>query len=157
MACEMAEYWRRQGKTLYEALQSLYKKHGYYKEGLDGLTLEGKSGQEKIGLIMDNFRKEVKTKFGEIKTLYVEDYSIQERTFINGSKKSEPIDLPQENVVKYVLEDQCWVCLRPSGTEPKIKWYFGAYGNNKSVVDERLQMLQKTLHEIIVQPLELTR
>src|SRR5690625_1449610 len=109
MACEMAEYWRRQGKTLYEALQSLYKKHGYYKEGLDGLTLEGKSGQEKIGLIMDNFRKEVKTKFGEIKTLYVEDYSIQERTFINGSKKSEPIDLPQENVVKYVLEDQCWV------------------------------------------------
>src|SRR5699024_9614551 len=128
MACEMAEYWKNKGKTLLDALHELYKQHGFYKEGLDALTLEGKSGQEKIGMNVNNFRSNKREEIGNMETLYVEDYLERKRTYKIAPKKIEKIDLPQENVVKYVLEDNCWVCLRPSGTEPKVKWYYGAYG-----------------------------
>jgi len=154
MACEMAEYWKNKGKTLLDALHELYKQHGFYKEGLDALTLEGKSGQEKIGMIVNNFRSNKREEIGNMETLYVEDYLERKRTYKIAPKKIEKIDLPQENVVKYVLEDNCWVCLRPSGTEPKVKWYYGAYGETEKKVDEKLQMLRETLKEMIVQPLE---
>lgn len=156
MACEMAEYWKSKGKTLLDALKELYKKHGYYKEGLDDLTLEGKSGQEKIRTIVDNFRHNEQDSFGNIKTEYIEDYLHGIRKSKIVAEKVESIDLPEENVVKYILEDQCWVCLRPSGTEPKIKWYYGAYGKTETEVDERLMTLKKSLKKMIEQPIELS-
>lgn len=156
MTAEMAAYWKEQGKTLIDALEDLYIKHGYYKEGLDALTLEGKAGQEKIANIVQAFRQDEKSAFGTIKTEYIEDYLNRKRTGYKN-KKVEKIDLPQENVVKYRLENNCWVCLRPSGTEPKVKWYYGAYGRTEKEADDKFKMLQDALQEIIVQPLELSK
>jgi len=156
MTAEMAAYWKEQGKTLIDALEDLYIKHGYYKEGLDALTLEGKAGQEKIANIVQAFRQDEKSAFGTIKTEYIEDYLNRKRTGYKN-KKVEKIDLPQENVVKYRLENNCWVCLRPSGTEPKVKWYYGAYGRTEKEADDKFKMLQDALQEIIVQPLKLSK
>jgi len=150
IACEMAEHWKRQGLTLLDALAQLYERHGFYKEGIDDLTLEGKSGVEKILSIVDRFRHELITSIGTLQALHKEDYLIGERININNETDKELLQLPRENVVKYLLQDNCWVCLRPSGTEPKIKWYYGAYGKTEKEVDERLTMLQNALHDIIV-------
>ena len=155
MTCEMASYWKAKGKTLLEVLDDLYKKHGYFKEGLDDFVLEGMSGQEKITSIVDTFRNEVQNQIGNLRTEYIEDYLLKKRT--NCNNKVELLDLPQENVVKYILEDNCWVCLRPSGTEPKIKWYYGAYGKTEQEADERFNMLKNSLKEIIFQPLEFVK
>ncbi|MFD2130766.1 phospho-sugar mutase [Pseudogracilibacillus auburnensis] len=156
MACEMAEFWKNKGMTLVDALEKLYKKHGYFKEGLDALTLNGLEGQEKIASIVNDFRHNEQQAYGNMKTIYVEDYLQSTRIYKNGQNKMEKVYLPKENVVKYILEDQCWICLRPSGTEPKVKWYYGAYGKTEKEVDERLSTLEKSLQEIIVQPLHLT-
>lgn len=152
MACEMAAYWQDKGKTLLDALQDLFVEHGFYREGLGSLTLEGKAGQEKIAEIVEHFRQTEIPAFGTIASLYKEDYLKRERVKINDPKQVESLQLPKENVVKYILEDGCWVCLRPSGTEPKIKWYYGAQGKNVGEVEERYKLLEQTLHEIIVQP-----
>ncbi|MEI3604287.1 phospho-sugar mutase [Pseudogracilibacillus sp. SE30717A] len=156
MACEMAAYWKDKGFTLLEALDQLHLQHGYYKEGLEGMTLEGKAGQEKIASIVTSFRQNERAHIGGISTLYIEDYLQQKRIFKKGNNLSEKVDLPVENVVKYILEDNCWVCLRPSGTEPKIKWYYGAYGETKQEMEKKYRLLQQALKEIIVQPAELT-
>lgn len=151
MACEMAAYWQEQGKTLLDALQELFETHGFYREGLGSLTLEGKAGREKIADIVNDFRRNDIHDFGEIASLYKEDYLKSERVKINSPKQVESLHLPKENVVKYILEDGCWICLRPSGTEPKIKWYYGARGQNVTEVEQRYQILKQTLHELIVQ------
>lgn len=153
MACEMTQYWKDQGLTLLDALQGLYEKHGFYKEGLESLTLQGVAGQEKITEIINDFRQNIQPDFGGIQTKYIEDYSTSERIF-PGTDKVEIITLPAENVIKYVLENNCWICLRPSGTEPKFKWYFGAFGQTETEVNERLATLEKAMHEIIVEPLD---
>lgn len=151
MTCEMASYWRAKGKTLLEVLNDLYKKHGYFKEGLDDFALEGISGQKKITSIVDTFRNEMQNQIGNLRIEYIEDYLLKRRT--NCNNKVEILDFPQENVVKYILEDNCWMCLRPSGTESKIKWYYGAYGKTEQEADEKFNMLKNSLKEIIFQPL----
>ncbi|GGD01395.1 phospho-sugar mutase [Pontibacillus salipaludis] len=143
-ASELAAHWRGQGKTLYEALTGLYEQHGYYLEGLHSLTLKGKEGTEKIQQIMDRFRQDQPTQFGSYRVVAVEDYSDQTRTFLDGSE-SEVIQLPQENVVKYVLEEDAWCCLRPSGTEPKIKCYFGVKTDAYETSLERLDELKEAM------------
>lgn len=151
LACEMAEVWRRRGLTLFDALEQLYKRHGYYKEGVDSLTLEGKLGVEKIVNIVERFRQKSIASFGTLQSLYKEDYLNRTRYNLIDEKNNEKLCLPKENVIKYILEDQCWVCLRPSGTEPKIKWYYGAYGKTEDEANERLHMLKQTLYEMIVE------
>lgn len=143
-ASELAAYWRQEGKTLYQALRSLYERHGYYLEGLHSLTLKGKEGTEKIQQIMDHFREEQPSQIGSYKVIAVEDYSDQTRTFLDG-RKSETIDLPKENVVKYILEEDAWCCLRPSGTEPKIKCYFGVKTDAPETSAERLEELKEAM------------
>ncbi|HZW68397.1 MAG TPA: phospho-sugar mutase [Pseudogracilibacillus sp.] len=150
MACELAQYWRDRGLSLVDALDRLYEKHGYYKEGIGDLTLEGISGIETIAHIVERFRTESFSSFGKLKSLYKEDYLYSERRNLQDETEVLTLDLPKENVVKYILADGCWVCVRPSGTEPKIKWYYGAYGESEEEVNERLEMLESTLHDIIV-------
>lgn len=152
MACEMAQYWKDQGLTLLDALQGLYEKHGFYKEGLESLTLQGVAGQEQIASIINNFKDNIQLDFGGIQTKYIENYSESQRLF-PGTDKVEVITLPTENVIKYVLEDDCWICLRPSGTEPKFKWYLGVFGQTELEATARLATLEKAMHEIIVEPL----
>lgn len=122
LICEMAAYYDSIGKSLKDVLMELYDEFGYYVEDLKSITLEGKDGLEKMGEIMDYFRKSQLEAIGDHRLIAVEDYNIQERRFLNGGKV-EAIDLPKSNVVKFILEDKNWVCLRPSGTEPKLKIY----------------------------------
>lgn len=149
--CEMAEHWRRQGLSLLDALDKLYERHGFYREAVDDLTLEGKSGVEKINAIINRFRNENFQAFGSLKALYKEDYLKSEKVNLLIKNDIESLHLPKENVVKYILEDRCWLCLRPSGTEPKIKWYFGAYGETEAEVNKRFTMLKETLYRLIVE------
>ena len=157
MACEMAQYWKNKGYTLLDALYLLYERHGFYKEGLSSLTLEGKVGQQQIAEIVELFRTEQKTHIGSLATKYIEDYKDGERVYMNKGKQKESLSLPEENVVKYVLEDNSWICLRPSGTEPKLKWYYGTCGETEAIANEKLIALENAMHRLIVQPLELTK
>lgn len=157
MTCEMAQYWKDRGYTLHEALYLLYERYGYYKEGLSSLTLEGKKGQEQIASIVESFRITDRSSLGLFNMNYKEDYMTSCRTYTQlDNKAKESLSLPKENVVKYVLEDGSWVCLRPSGTEPKLKWYYGTCGSSESDANDKLTALKEAMHEIIVQPLQLT-
>ena len=151
LACEMAEQYKKQGMTLIDALQQLYERHGFYKEGVDSLTLEGLAGEKKIKAIVERFRENTFQSFGSLQTLYKEDYLNSKRIDLLDENNVKTLYLPQENVVKYILENNCWLCLRPSGTEPKIKWYYGAYGKTEQEVTERLDMLRNTLREMIIE------
>lgn len=149
MAAEMADYWKKHGKTLLDALEVLYQKHGYYLEGLSSLTLKGIDGSRQIAEIMQEIRNNPPQEIAQLRVDIMEDYLKSERTFMNEANNMEPIALPQEDVVKFILEKDSWVCLRPSGTEPKIKCYYGVRGGNKEESKARLAALQKTMDQMM--------
>ena len=124
---EAGAYYKAQGKTLYEVLQQLYAQHGYYLEGLQTRTLKGVEGVAVIGGIMEHWRVQAPDTAGGIRIVRTED-------FAQGL-----YDLPKENVLKFHLEDGSWFCLRPSGTEPKIKMYFAVKGTSGEDAQARLQ------------------
>lgn len=148
MATEMAHYWKKQGKTLFEALDVLLEKHGYFLEGMSSLTLKGKEGSEQITKIMDKIRSNPLQEIAGIKVEQVENYLTSERILMAEARK-ETIDLPQENMMKFILEEDAWVCLRPSGTEPKIKCYYGVRGKDKEDSEAKLASLKETMDQII--------
>ncbi|WP_102335567.1 phospho-sugar mutase [Salimicrobium jeotgali] len=145
MGAEMAAHWKKKGYTLLEALEELYKEHGYYIEGMDSLKLEGRAGTEKIAKIVDSFREMKLKKVGGLEVLATEDYQSSERTFADGAK--ETIHLPKSNVVKFILEEDGWFCLRPSGTEPKLKCYYGVKSGNRERSKELLEALRAEVSE----------
>ncbi|MFA5524141.1 MAG: phospho-sugar mutase [Tissierellales bacterium] len=130
LICEMAGDYYSKGMSLYDALLELYKKHGYYLEDLRSITLEGKDGLEKIKSNMEYFRENILDPVCGKRLLYAEDYEKQQRIYLNSFKALEKIELPKSNVIKLVLENGTWVCLRPSGTEPKLKIYCGVKGTS---------------------------
>ncbi|MBM7570524.1 phospho-sugar mutase [Aquibacillus albus] len=153
VACEMASYWKSEGKTLLEALELLYDQYGYYLEDMTSLTLKGKDGAEKIEKILMDVRENPFTSIGGLKVHYLEDYQKQERYNVNTGEKQQ-IHLPEENVLKFLLENNAWVCLRPSGTEPKMKCYYGVTSGSgqesaamiealKVELDNRIQVIIK--------------
>ncbi|WP_067728409.1 phospho-sugar mutase [Oceanobacillus damuensis] len=148
MATEMAYYWKQQGKTLLEALDVLYAKHGFYLEGMSSLTLKGKEGSAKIAKIMDEIRTDPYQEIAGIKVEKVEDYLTSERV-IAATNDKEVIELPQENMMKFILEQDGWVCLRPSGTEPKIKCYYGVRGNSHEDSKRLLSSLKEKMDQRI--------
>ncbi|NOJ71583.1 phospho-sugar mutase [Paenibacillus alvei] len=131
LICEAGAYYKAQGKTLYEVLQELYAQHGYYLEGLQTRTLKGVEGVAIIQSIMNNWREETPTTAGGANITLTED-------FAQGL-----YDLPKENVLKFHLEDGSWFCLRPSGTEPKIKMYFAVKGSSSTDAADRLQRVSE--------------
>ncbi|MGN8647949.1 phospho-sugar mutase [Gracilibacillus sp. HCP3S3_G5_1] len=147
-ACEMANYWKAKGKSLLEALDTLYQQHGYYLEGLNSLTLKGKDGAEQIAAIMEDIRKNPFTQLGGLKVTAIEDYQSSKRQ-LPASATEEDITLPKENVMKFLLENDAWVCFRPSGTEPKIKSYFGVKTDNAEKSNTLLQTIQSEVEERI--------
>lgn len=126
-AIEVAAYYKKRGMTLYEGLLEVFTKYGFYREGLKSLTLKGKDGAEQIANLLASFRAETPTEFAGLKVVTAEDYKASVKTNITDGS-TEDIHLPKSNVLKYHLEDGSWVCLRPSGTEPKVKFYFGVKG-----------------------------
>ncbi|MEQ2465182.1 phospho-sugar mutase [Niallia sp. Sow4_A1] len=134
-AAEVAAYYKAKGLTLYEGLLEIFEKYGYYQEGLESLTLKGKDGAEQIAYIMDTFRKAPIKEVNGLNVVAVEDYLTSQR---QEGLTETLIDLPKSNVIKYYLDDGSWFCLRPSGTEPKAKFYFSV---NSSTLEESTSKL----------------
>ena len=144
MLCEVAAYYKQQGKTLWDAMIEMYEKYGYYKEGLATITLKGIDGAQQIRDMMDKVRKEPPSEFGRFKVQAVRDYKADTRTDL-ATGKTESTGLPNSNVLYYELSDGAWCCVRPSGTEPKIKFYFGVKGDSLESSKEQLQELEDAL------------
>lgn len=144
LAVEVAAFYKKQGKTLYDALLDLYAKYGYYREGLKSLTLKGKEGAEQIEELLAEFRKNPPIKMGNLQVVQMEDYLRSEKQVV-GAGSVETINLPKSNVLKYFLEDGSWFCLRPSGTEPKVKFYFGVKGVSLEDSEEKLTNISADL------------
>ncbi len=135
LICQMAAWYKNQGKTLVDGLNELYAEYGYYLDTQDSFTLTGKDGAEKIQELMRTFRKTGTALFDGIKELI--DFSLGVR------------DLPKENVLKFVLNDGSWLAVRPSGTEPKIKVYYSIKDKTKEDAEVRLAKIKKIIHGII--------
>jgi phosphoglucomutase len=133
LICEAAAYYKSQGKTLYEVLLELYAKYGTYLEKLESRTLKGKDGLEQIGAIMSDWRANPPEEIAGIAVTRMLDY------------EGELDGLPAENVLKFLLSDGSWFCLRPSGTEPKIKVYFAVRGTSVAAASEALKTLAATV------------
>ncbi|NLS90202.1 phospho-sugar mutase [Bacillus subtilis] len=152
LAVEVCAFYKKQGMSLYEALINLFNEYGFYREGLKSLTLKGKQGAEQIEAILASFRKNPPQKMAGKQVVTAEDYAVSKRTLLTENKE-ESIELPKSNVLKYFLEDGSWFCLRPSGTEPKVKFYFAVKGSSLEDSEKRLAALSedvmKTVDEIV--------
>ncbi|MGG2108570.1 phospho-sugar mutase [Lysinibacillus pakistanensis] len=137
---EMAAFYAKKGQTLLDGLQSLYDQFGTYQEALVSQVFEGKNGQEEMKAILNNLRQNAPTFIGGIAVKRFEDYLTGISTLADGT--TENITLPKENVLKYILEDSSWVAIRPSGTEPKCKFYFGGVGQTAEEAKDKLKRLQ---------------
>jgi len=148
LATEVCAYYKKQGLSLYEALMQLFEQYGYYREGLQSLTLKGKEGAEQIQNILAAFRNNPPQEMAGKKIVAIEDYKTSERIVTATGDKSV-ITLPKSNVLKYFLENGSWFCLRPSGTEPKVKFYFGVKGYSLAESEQRLTALSSAVMEEI--------
>ncbi|NNU90164.1 phospho-sugar mutase [Anoxybacillus sp. CHMUD] len=145
-AAEVAAYYKAQGKTLYEGLMDIFEKYGYYKESLRSLTLKGKEGAERIAHIMSSFRSQPLREVAGVAVVAVEDYAVGKR-WENGTEQS--LRLPRSNVLKYELANGSWFCVRPSGTEPKAKFYFGVKGKSQQESDALLAELEQAVMSLV--------
>ena len=137
LICEMAAYQKAQGKTLLQRLEELYQQHGYYKESLDSFTLPGADGQQRIAEIMADLRAQQPAQIGGQAIAEIKDYQ-------NGID-----DLPAANVLKYFFADGGWMAVRPSGTEPKIKFYYSLRGDSMESAEERVETLREAVKQIM--------
>ncbi len=135
LICQMAAWYKNQGKTLVDALNDIYAENGYYLDALESFVLKGKDGAEQIQRLMVTFREKGTSLFEGLKE--VVDYSVGVR------------DLPRENVLKYVWNDGSWMAVRPSGTEPKIKVYYSVKETDRTAAEQRLKKIKETIHGII--------
>lgn len=148
MIAEVAAYYKSRGMTLYEGLHELFKEYGFFLEGLESITLKGKEGLEQISAILSYFRNEPPVQVGGEKVLVLEDYQVSRR-YLLAENKEEVLTLPVSNVLKFILENGSWFCLRPSGTEPKIKIYFGVQEKTYEDSKDLLLRLKKEVMERI--------
>ncbi len=146
--CEAAAYYRAQGITLWDQMNNIYKKYGYYKEDQVSIVMEGAEGAEKIKEMMTTMRNKDVEKIGKYKVLTFKDV---ERDYVKDmvTGKEGNTGLPKSNVLYYALEDNCWCCVRPSGTEPKIKLYFGVKGSSAENATEELEKLKDDMVKLV--------
>ena len=144
LLCEAAAYYKEKGISLWEQMINMYEKYGYYKEGVKQLTLEGIDGQEQIKNKMIELRNNLPKQIGNYKVKKIRDY--EKQTVLNcETNEVTKIDLPTSNVLYYELEEDGWIAVRPSGTEPKIKYYIGIKGTSLEDADTRLEQLEKNI------------
>ncbi|MDN4139582.1 phospho-sugar mutase [Bacillus velezensis] len=156
LAVEVCAFYKKQGMSLYDALLSIFKEYGYYREGLKSLTLKGKQGAEQISAILTSFRNDPPKQMAGKQITQAEDYSTGKRT-VFADHHEEDIDLPKSNVLKYFLEDGSWFCLRPSGTEPKVKFYFAVKGTSLQDSEQRLAALSEAVMKTVDDIVEKTK
>lgn len=145
--CEVAAFCKNQDMTLWDLMLKLYEEFGYYKEGLHTVTLKGVSGQAQIAGIMEGFRKEPPKAFGDFKVVTFRDYDADCVIYADGTTGAT--GLPKSNVLYFELENDCWCCMRPSGTEPKIKFYMGIKGTGLQDADEQLRALTEAVLQMV--------
>lgn len=146
LICEMAAYYKQNGMTLYDGLQKLYEKYGYYLDGVKAITLKGLDGVERIQKIMETLRKDTPKTFAGRAVVWAKDYKTQ--LFKNLQTKGEETStMPPSDVLYYTLEDGTWLCVRPSGTEPKLKFYIGVKAETLEAAKEMLTLVEKDLDE----------
>ena len=146
MLCEVASWCKKHGKTLWDAMIDLYEKYGYYREGLSTMTLKGIDGAARIQQMMSDMRNNPKKTLGGFEVLAVRDYKEDTRKDLKTGEVTKT-GLPASNVLYYELSDNAWCCVRPSGTEPKIKFYYGVKGTSLQDAEEKLEALKKDLVE----------
>ncbi len=151
LIAELTAFYKSQGKTLYDGLEELYKKYGFYREGITSITLKGIEGTERIGFIMDTLRSEPPKDFCGTGVKWIKDYTKDNfKNVITGEEEKN--SLPFSNVLYYTLENDDWVCVRPSGTEPKIKIYYGVKETTeekaKNRIDDMANYVKKLIDEI---------
>ena len=148
LIAEMTLYYKKQGKTLYDALVEIYEQYGYFKESLVSVELKGKEGQEKIGRCLDLLRADEITEVNGVKVVKSFDYksSTEKDLIANTTSK---INLPKSNVLKYILEDDSWFVVRPSGTEPKMKVYLAVKGNSLEDADKQTERFKSSVMAIV--------
>lgn len=146
LLAEVAAYYKKKGQTLYDGLNELFQRFGYFKEKTISVTMSGITGAKKIQDLMNKLRLEAPKEFSKVQVLETEDFSVQEKTFANGEK--ETIPMPKSNVLKYLLADNSWIAVRPSGTEPKIKFYIGVKGESEQEATDKVAALEKELKNL---------
>ena len=150
--CEAAAYYKTQGKTLWDAMIDMYEKYGYYKDAVKSIGLSGIEGLAKIQAIMENLRQNTPTEVGGYKVLSARDYKLDTvRNMETGEVK--PTGLPASNVLYYDMNDGAWICVRPSGTEPKIKFYYGIKGGSLEDAEAKAAALGEAVMAMVDQML----
>lgn len=139
LICEMAACYKEKGMTLYEGLMELYRKYGYYMESLASISFKGKEGMEEMLKLIDGLRSNPPREINSLKVTEMRDYMDYQG----------PIKLPKENVLQFILEDRSWFCIRPSGTEPKLKIYYSVIGESMENADARMERLKETVEALI--------
>ena len=146
--CEAAAYYKTQGKTLWDAMIEMYDQFGYYKDAIQSVTMKGIEGLQKIQEIMNSLRQNPPAEFAGHKVTAVRDYKADTITDVaTGAVK--PTGLPNSNVLYYELTDDAWVCVRPSGTEPKVKFYYGVKGTSLADADEKSDIMGKAVLDMV--------
>ena len=146
--CEAAAYYKTQGKTLWDAMIEMYEQFGYYKDAIQSVTMKGIEGLQKIQEIMNSLRQNPPVEFAGHKVTAVRDYKADTITDVaTGAVK--PTGLPNSNVLYYELTDDAWVCVRPSGTEPKVKFYYGVKGTSLEDADKKSETMGKAVLDMV--------
>jgi phosphoglucomutase len=150
MLCEAAAYYKVCGKTLWDAMLDMYERYGYYQDEVFSITLKGKEGIEKIQSIMEYLRENPMTQIADKQVIRIRDY--QKDTMVTvATNQTEPTGLAKSNVLYYDLEDAAWVCVRPSGTEPKLKVYYGIKGSSFEDAQKTSTQMKQYLKQMVDQ------
>lgn len=145
--CEAAAYYSTKGLTLWDQMLNIYEKYGYFREGLETMTLKGVEGAEKIKEMMDGFRQNPPKQLGNYRVVSFRDYETDKVIDLETNEASKT-GLPKSNVLYFELDNDAWVCVRPSGTEPKIKFYIGVKGTSFEDANEQLKSLTDALMKL---------
>ena len=146
--CEAAAYYKEKGMTLWDAMVAMYEKYGYYKDAVQSIGLKGIEGLAKIQSIMETLRNNTPAEVGGYKVLSARDYKLDTiKDMATGEVK--PTGLPSSNVLYYDMEDGAWICVRPSGTDPKIKFYYGIKGTSLEDADAKSEALGKAVMDMV--------
>lgn len=148
LIAEMALYYKTKGKNLAQALNDLFEKYGFYKENLISITMEGKDGQEQIAAMITNLRENMPKEVNSVNIAVSEDYKLSKRVN-NLEGTTEEILLPKSNVLKFILEDNSWFVIRPSGTEPKVKIYASVVGANADDAEAKCDVFVKAIKTVL--------
>ena len=146
--CEAAAYYKTQGKTLWDAMIEMYEQFGYYKDDIKAVTMKGIEGLQKIQDIMNSLRQNPPAEFAGHKVVAVRDYKADTIKNLETGEVT-PTGLPNSNVLYYELTNDAWVCVRPSGTEPKVKFYYGVKGTSLADADEKSAVVGKAVLDMV--------